>query len=90
MTDQRVIQLTVRVVQIVEAAQGIKGAELSARLATEFLDLQGEEILQHIFHMIENGELVEIEYELPAMRYRTKSFILPRGTTINVNKAIMR
>lgn len=72
--------------RIVVAAQGIKGVELSARLATEYMEVSGTDMLQLIFEMIQNGELVEVEYELPTMSYRTKSFILPKGTSVNVSK----
>lgn len=75
-----------RIITIVNSSQGLKGVELSTRLAGEFLEFTGEEILHEIFDLIENGQLVEIEYELPTMMYRTKSFILPKGTAININK----
>jgi hypothetical protein len=35
-----------------------------------------------IDQMVKDGELVEIEYVLPDMNYRIKSFYLPKGTEI--------
>lgn len=35
-----------------------------------------------IDEMVSAGELVEIEYVLPTMNYRVKSFLLPAGTEV--------
>lgn len=86
LTQFGIAKVRASVTHIVNIAQGIKGVDLSVRLATEHPEATGDEILSCIFDMISEGELVEVEYELPLMTYRTKSFILPRGTSININK----
>lgn len=71
-----------RITEIVVVTQGIKGVELGARLATERLDLTIDQILIAVQDLVDTGELVEIEYNLPEMNYRTKSFYLPKGTEV--------
>lgn len=75
-----------RILEIVNPSTGIKGMELATILANEFHPLTTEKILQEIFDLIKEGELIEIEYQLSTMDYRTKSFILPKGTSINISK----
>ena len=33
--------------------------------------------------MVRESKLVEVEYSVPGMEYRTKSFLLPAGSTIH-------
>lgn len=67
----------------VTAAQGCKIAELVVRLCD-----QTEEFSRHLIQMVEemvaDQQLVEVEYVLPSMNYRRKSFLLPGGTTVRV------
>lgn len=38
--------------------------------------------------LVEEDRLIEIEYVLPGMLYRIKSFLLPAGTDVTVNDPI--
>lgn len=73
-----------RIVEIVNSSQGLKGTELAVKLATEFLSIQSESIIHWIDSCVEEGLIQEIEYVLPNMDYRIKSFYLPMGTSIIV------
>jgi len=63
--------------------QGCKAVDLSAAVASE---LRGSidhisDLFAHALHeLIEEGEVIEICYFLPNMKYRVKSFLLPKGT----------
>jgi len=62
---------------IVELKQGLKATELAVELF-----IYGEEWIDVMNRMIKEGELVEVEYVLPALSYRAKSFILPADTQV--------
>jgi hypothetical protein len=36
--------------------------------------------------IVEKGELVEVNYVLPALNYREKSYLFPKGTIIRVDE----
>ena len=67
------------VCQVVEEKQGCKATELAAdvRIATA-----GRDLPEAIERLVEKGELLEIEYVLPTLNFRIKSFLLPKGTEI--------
>jgi hypothetical protein len=76
---------------MVDNSQGLKGVELVTKVMSNNLTINNNELMDTLFDMIERGEFVEIEYELPNMGYRTKSFIVPKGTKVNViNKVKIR
>jgi len=71
------------IVDTVTDVQGCKATELIAHVAGRL----EEEFPQHDFmralnELLESGELEEVEYVLPQMDYRTKSFLLPKNTQI--------
>lgn len=72
------------IVHIVEARQGIKGVDLGAKLAGEFFhyNLEGNVIIGILEMLVIEGRILEIEYVLPKMDYRVKSFYLPAGTIV--------
>ncbi len=78
------LEIENKILDIVTASQGLKGVDLTLRVMSNDLQVTSNELFDIIFDLIEKGDLVEIEYELPSMGYRTKSFILPRGTKVNV------
>ena len=43
-----------------------------------------EDIVQTIDSLVRRGHLVEIEYVLPSMDYRIKSFLLPADTNVTL------
>ena len=77
-----------RIVNIVNNIQGLKAAELVVKL----MEVLREENLQYVLHehsvtilvdeLVKEGELVEVEYILPGMLYRIKSFLLPASTQV--------
>jgi hypothetical protein len=73
---------------MVDNRQGVKGVELVTLLAVELANagksINSEEILQTIDDMEKKGELVVIHYVLRSMNYRTKMFILPKDTQIDM------
>lgn len=74
------------IIETITAKQGVKSTELVAILASEhpeLLVMMGNlaDILEELVH---EGEIVEIEYSLPNMRYRAKSWYLPKGTHVVV------
>ncbi len=77
-------QLITRIEDLV--SNGIKGVELATILATEFIQLEQIEIMGTIEELVEQGEIIEIQYVLPHMDYRIKSFYLPKGTKIEISK----
>lgn len=43
----------------------------------------GDYLIDLIDKMIRDKEIIELEYVLPDMPYRTKSFLMPPGTVLN-------
>jgi len=72
---------------LVEQAQGCKALELIAKLGSEQVwvieEVNSWTAIELIEELVEEGELIEIEYTLPNMSYRVKSFLLPKGTEID-------
>lgn len=68
------------VCQVVEEKQGCKATELAAdvRIATS-----GRDLPSAIQRLVFAGDLVEIEYILPKLNFRIKSFLLPKGTEVS-------
>ncbi len=68
--------------------QGIKATEM-AMIAAEFLLKEGEPLsfndyLTCIENLILKKRILEIEYTLPNIDYRAKSFYLPAGSSISI------
>jgi hypothetical protein len=70
------------ILNLVEFYQGLKATELVAMLASH----KHEKILETLQVMIDNEEVLEVEYTLPSMPWRVKSFLLPKGTSIQLTK----
>lgn len=63
--------------------QGCKITELIPVFMKKHHQLVGiYDLIEVINSMIDDGDLVSIDYVLPSMNYRIKSFILPAGTKI--------
>ena len=69
-------------IRLVSDLQGIKGVDLVLGLAIFSADgnANADEITKTISDLVNEGEIVEIEYVLPLLAFRTKSFYLPKGT----------
>jgi len=80
------MQLREWIVGYVTRHQGCKAVQLAADAVGEFPSISSHDILESIGHLVKNGELVEVEYNLPEMPYRVKSFLLPKGTNLYISK----
>jgi len=69
-------------VNVVTEVQGLKATELAARL--ELLELHKADlnIVELIEALVKEKRLVEVEYVLPQMDFRIKSFLLPAQTRV--------
>ena len=64
-----------RILQVVIGEQGCKAVSL-------VVQVRHANTLVVLSEMIGNGEIVEVEYTLPSMPDRLKSFLLPAGSTV--------
>lgn len=67
----------------INGRQGCKGTEVPALLAywPEVLD---HDLTKMLDELVQDGELVEVEYSLPCQPERVKSFYLPAGTEVKI------
>lgn len=70
------------IVATVEAVQGCKATELIANERILPLIAANFDIIGMIAELCSEGELVEIEYIIPNIPYRVKSFLFPKGTKV--------
>lgn len=66
---------------VLEACEfGIKGPEIPQKLSGELLE--SFDLPSLLEELVKSGLLIEIEYSLPVLPYKLKSFYLPKGTTV--------
>ena len=70
------------IVNVVTRIQGCKAMHLSCEKEIIDLDLGNRRLPDVVEELIEEGRLVEIEYILPQLSFRLKSFLLPPETHI--------
>lgn len=70
------------IVSTIVERQGLKATELAS---VPDLVLSGWEVPELVDELVRDGQLVEVEYVLPYMDWRVKSFLLPPGTKVGVN-----
>ena len=71
------------IVDTVTDVQGCKATELIAHVAGKLEEeFPNHDFMRALEDLLKAGELEEVEYVLPTMDYRTKSFILPKNTQI--------
>lgn len=74
-----------RIKEKVTEMNGCKLIELVADIdIVEYAYNNNVNLVDEIFDMVKNGELVEVEYILPHLSYKIKSFILPSGTDVSL------
>ena len=79
-------QLRELITAIVTREQGCKGVELVTKVVVQAHNSglndcsDGRSVLEMLQRMVDQDELVEFEYVLPEIPYRTKSFFLPKDT----------
>ena len=75
-------EIKVEIIKMVEIHQGLKATELIVYLAPRILK-GGWDVVGIIDDLVKEQRLVEVEYVLPSLPYRTKSFLLPKGTSVS-------
>jgi hypothetical protein len=72
------------ITRIVNSSQGIKGVDLSLKVMEEINPhkFSIEEYNKALDELTKTNQILEIEYILPQMDYRIKSFFLPSGTEL--------
>ncbi len=71
-----------RILDLIEVNYGLKGTELVTKVMSFDLVSSYNDIMDKIFDMIARGDIVEIEMVFP--NHSSKSFLVLRGTTINI------
>jgi len=79
------ITIRERILQIIIGHKGINSAQLSARLATEFIGMTIREIMDEIDSVVKDSEVIEIDFEIPGDNYSVR-FYVPKLTKINIRK----
>jgi hypothetical protein len=72
--------MTEKILERVEALQGVKAVALVSEPEMAVID----NLPQTLEDLVKDGQLVEVEYVLPNMSWRAKSFYLPAGTKVRV------
>jgi hypothetical protein len=74
--------LETHITNFLEVSYGLKGTELVTKIMSLDLNISYNDIMDKIFDMIERGDITEIEMVFP--NHTSKSFLVLRGTIINV------
>jgi hypothetical protein len=74
------------IIGLVSSNQGMKGTDLAVRILAyvEPHLFNKKAFFTELQKLIDEGEIVEIEYCLESMDWRIKSFYLPKGTKVYV------
>lgn len=80
--DTPEISLRNIILRLIEANQGLKAVELVCKVmgVVNPLMFDGLEYQREIDRLIQEGEILEVEYILPQLNYRVKSMYFPKGT----------
>lgn len=81
MTKEQAKQL---LVEAVTSNNGCKATVLCATDLASDIRSAGHDLVALIEEAVKEGSLIEIEFVLPQSSYRTRSFLLPKGTEIHV------
>lgn len=71
------------IIRRVTELQGCKITSLVVDLTDQFSD-EIRQVSEIVDRLIAEKKLVEVEYVLPALSYRAKSFLLPAGSSVCV------
>jgi len=73
------------IIDTVTRLQGCKMTQLVCEIPQHILTkYESEDVMATIDQLVAIGEIIEIEYILPQMDYRVKSFLLPKDTKVNL------
>ena len=73
------------IINIVNETQGLKATELAVKLVERLIakdSMQPFDLPQLLEDLVKKHLIVEVEYIVPQVSYRTKSFLLPAGTKV--------
>jgi len=70
------------ITQVVNNHQGIKAVELVVEVMQQSAEMDLSMYEDALVDCIKDGEIVEVEYTIPAMDYRVKSLYLPKGSVV--------
>lgn len=73
------------IVQKINDHQGIKATELVVNIISEFGEIESNDYDNALAELINDKEIIEVEYTLPSMDYRVKSLYFPKETVIVVS-----
>jgi len=80
-------ELKQKIVDIITEVQGCKATELSTNLSIDVLNaLEVHDLPTILAELLHERRLVEVEYVLPQLSFRAKSFLLPAGVEVKINK----
>lgn len=89
LTDEDRIEIRNLILEIVEDKQGCKGAELAVAFVRKQLQLGKEwgteDFIEVLDRVVVDRGVIEIEYKLPKMGDRMKTFLLPKQSSIWIN-----
>lgn len=76
-----------KILDLVINRQGIKAVELALAVMEDCnpIHFEIDEFHLALNELIEQGEIIEITYTLPQLKYRVKSFYLPKGTSFELS-----
>jgi hypothetical protein len=79
-------ELKDRIHNIIVSVQGCKATELVTKFDREMLKaLDTFDLSTVLTELMHDQKIIEVEYELPEMSWRSKSFFLPFGTEVRIN-----
>lgn len=70
--------------KVVNDHQGINTIDHALEVSRQVSEMDDFE--KSLMELIEEGEIVELEYTLPSMDYRVKNLYLPKNTMIQVSR----
>jgi len=75
--------------KVINAHRGIDASELVLEVMRQaaYVSFPNEEFDNALFELVKDGEIVEVEYTMPSMDYRVKSWYLPKDTVVVISKA---
>ena len=82
--DELTQKIKRQIVAAVDGKQGCKATELiaDANLVEALVEFGAHRLMELVDQLIIDGLLIEIEYIVPTIHWRIKSFLLPAGSEV--------
>jgi len=77
------------IVDAIVSNQGCKATQLVVYLEQSGVDLLSrieQDIPTLVEELVKEGELIEVEYSVPTLNWRAKSFLLPKGSSVTIRR----